>query len=457
MDETLNLDGDMIWHSGMTRKEEEIYFSEFFKRVGERERQENIRIGIAENSTGRVLKNAFLGLVTGKTPEREKPKAEVWLPEYDDVMLSFWTPKEMKAFREQGFSKAQLVKHTKNYIAENAWKMEHWKTQTKEEYMKEFNRNPTLYSMEIVHFKDSKRGIPLTEWGYPDVQEKKINRDKLIEENKMMTAPSVSNELEQAVKNSFKRQEKATAREYTVETMLLDSVIGKQALNVLGQSNYSVDFAPWVVGESKLDPIARKLTLNSNHSDEANALAVVGAACQMKQQKTGATPSPRMNMDTYIAATVVSKADVLASQLVFAEEMQQKNPKVLETFKADGNKDLCTKFEDSFLALNNLNSARSAAIDGYLDKTMPMSEAKRLKALQAWYGASCPKTEALTSKELLGKVCKGFDGKPYYNGEKATDAKFDVRGESKNAPIQESAKDKSYNSFLSILKNAKSR
>ncbi|MBR4126896.1 MAG: hypothetical protein IKR09_04930 [Alphaproteobacteria bacterium] len=452
MDETLNLDGDMIWHSGMTRKEEEIYFSEFFKRVGERERVENIRIGIAENSTGRVLKNAFIGLVTGKTPEREKPRAEPWLPEYDDVMLSFWTPKETKAFREKGFTKSQLVKHTKNYIADNAWKMEHWKTQTKEEYMKEFNRNPTLYSMEIVHFKDSKRGIPLTEWGYPDLKNTKINREELLG-----ITPSrlkADNELEQAVRNGFKKEAATSAQKHTVDGMLLDSVIGKQALNVLGQNGYSVDFAPLRACDSAVNPTEKKLTLNSILSDEANALSVISVACRMKQQKNNATPAPQMDMDTYLASTVVCKADVLASQLVFAEEMRQKNPKILSAFKMQGNADLCDKFEASFAESDSLNSARSAAIDGYLEKSMPMKEANRLKLLQDWKAANCNRTESLSSKEMLEKTCKGFDGASYYNGSKAAKDKFNVRSDNKVTDISPVG---SYNAFIATLKASKGR
>ena len=234
--------------------------------------------------------------------------------------------------------------------------------------------------------------------------------------------------------------------------MLLDSVIGKQALNILGQNDYAVDFAPMSSSDSVLVPHERRLTLNQNFSSEINALSVIKAACRIKQRQDGAEPTPQMDMDTYIASNVVCKADILTSQMIYAEEMRNKNPKILDAFKADGNKDLCDKFEASFAETNNLNTARSVAVDGYLDKTMPLTEAKRMNILQNWTGLTGPVVKSFSSKELLGNTCVGFDGKGYYNGKKATNEKFNVRG----TPNNTSMSDGSYRSFLSILK-AKSR
>ena len=430
----------------MTRREEELYFADFFKNAEERAKQENIRIGIAENSTGRILKNAFIGLVTGKTPKREKPRAEPWLPEYDNLILSFWTPKEIKKFVSNGFTKEQLVQHTKNYLLDNAWEMDHWKDKPKKEYQEEVRRNPAYYFLEIVHFKDSKRGIPLEEWGYPDLKNQKIDREELLG---IKAAHRPADALEQAVQNEFKKEKSAPVQGYTVDGMLLDSVSGKQALNVLGQNDYAVDFASLTFNDSALLPQERKLLLNQNFSIESNALSVIKASCRIKQHQNGAEPTPQMDMETYIAADIVCKADILASQLVYAEEMRQKNPKLLAEFKAEGHTDLCDKFEESFAKTNDLNSARSAVVDSYLEKEMPLKEAKRLDYIRNRKTPIGLRKESHTSKELLGKICMGFDGKPYYSGSKATNNKFDIGGPQKNDSVMNST---SYNAFLSVLK-----
>lgn len=180
---------NIIWRQGMTRAEEEIYFSDFFKLAEMREQVEKKKINHEQNSTANYLKNLVVEAVTGKEPARPKPKGEPWLPEYDDVVTSFWTPKELKNLKSKGLNDEQVANYTKRYIRDNAWDMEHWKTTNKEEYMKEFDRNPTLYTMEIVHFKDSKRGIPLSEWGYPDVKSEYKAAEKSLAENKTPSQP----------------------------------------------------------------------------------------------------------------------------------------------------------------------------------------------------------------------------------------------------------------------------
>lgn len=177
---------NIVWRPGMKKSEEDLYFADFFSLAERREQVEKKKIDREQSSTANQLKNLLVEAVTGKEPKRPQPKGEPWLPEYDDVVVSFWTPKELKDLKAKGLNDEQLAGYTKRYIRDNAWNMEKWKTGSKEEYMKQFDRNPTLYTMEIVHLKDSKRGIPLSEWGYPDVKsefkaaEKSLAKEKPV-------------------------------------------------------------------------------------------------------------------------------------------------------------------------------------------------------------------------------------------------------------------------------------
>jgi len=437
------------WHHGMTRRDEDLYFSRFFRDAEEHKRKEDIKIGIAENDTLRQVFGAVTKLVTGKD-NKIKTEPMPWLPEYDNLILSFWTPKELKAFASSGFTKEQLVRHTKNYLVENAWEMDHWKSKTKEEYQEEIRHDPAYHLVEIVYFKDSKRGIPLEEWGYTDLIEakkQKINREELLG----IKAARPTDATEQAVLNEFKQEKTAPVQGYTVDGMLLDSVSGRRALNVLGRNDYAVDFAPMTFVDSMLFPKERKLTLNQNFSGEVNALSVIKASCRIKHRRDGAEPTPQMNMDTYIAANAVCQADILASQLVYAEEMRNKNPEILRAFKAEGNKDLCEKFEETLTKTKNLDTARSAVVDSYLEKTLPMTESKRLEIIQNWKKTMGAHTESRSSKELFGKTCKDFDGKSYYNGGKATDEPLKVRATNGKDALLKT--DGSYKAFMAVLKS----
>ena len=430
------------WHPGMSRYHEELWFSEFFKNAEERKRKERI----ARNAEDGTLKVAFgkVSLLVTGIDRKNKSSPEPWLPEYDNLILSFWTPKELKDFVAEGFNKEQLVRHTKKYLIENAWKMDHWKRLSKEEYTEEVRRDPAYHLLEIVHFKDSKRGIPLTEWGYSDLNDKKINREELLG----IKAPRPSDEMEQSVKREFEKKNGIPVQGYTVDVMLYDSVMGKQSLNILGWSDYAVDFAPLGLDDSALVPAERRLTLNQNFSNESNALSVVKVACRLKHKKHGAEPTSQMDLDTYMAAHVACNADILSSQLVYAQEMRHKNPKILETFRENGNEKMCDKFEESFAKSKDLNKARSEAIDHYLEKTLPLTEARRANMVRNWSYGVGSRDKSLTAKEVLGNACKGFDGKTYYNGKNATNDKLDVR---KRLTLPES-QNRDYTAFLSVLK-----
>ena len=430
------------WHPGMTREQEELYFSEFFKNAEEHHKKERIKNNGFEENTLKVAFGAVSLLVTG-IDRKKKTTPVPWLPEYDNLILSFWTPKELKNFVAEGFNKEQLVQHTKKYLIENAWSMDHWKNKSKEEYTDEIRKDPAYHLLEIVHFKDSKRGIPLEEWGYSDLKSNKIDREELMG----IKAARPSDEMEQSVKREFEKKDGVPVQGYTVDVMLYNSVMGKQCLNILGWSDYAVDFAPLGLNDSALVPAERKLTLNQNFSEEANALSVIKGACRLKHKKHGAEPTSQMDLDSYMAAHVACNADILSSQLVYAQEMRHKNPKILETFKENGNEGLCDKFEESFAKSKDLNKARSAAIDHYLEKMLPLSNARRANMVRNWSHGPGSHDKPLTSKEVLGNACKGFDGQTYYNGKNATNEKLKVRN-----TLSPQSQNRDYSAFLSVLK-----
>ena len=98
-------------------------------------------------------------------------------------------------------------------------------------------------------------------------------------------------------------------------------------------------------------------------------------------------------------------ADALTAQVCFAVEMKQKNPKILEIFKANGNTPVCEAYEQAMAETNNLNAARSAAVDCYLDAAMPDNK---------------------PSVEKIAAICKTSNGKSYYAEPVASPVKTDT-------------------------------
>lgn len=177
-----------------------------------------------------------------------------------------------------------------------------------------------------------------------------------------------------------------------VQSVLQGSRIGEQSADELMKNGYSVRFDALGQIASSVDPENKTVILNSAASKESTALSLVHAASILRQENSGSILVAE-NDSSKKEVHALRKADALTAQLVFAEEMRQKNPQILETFLKNGNDPMYFAFKQTMTKTNDQNAARSAAVDCYLDAVVPDNK----------LGAS-----------TISLICKGFDGKGYY-------------------------------------------
>lgn len=173
--------------------------------------------------------------------------------------------------------------------------------------------------------------------------------------------------------------EEAKKPENVVRKMLGSCNTGIESLNVLKRTGYSIEFDALGDIASSIYPEDKKIVLNSANSPESGALSVVHATRILNQEREGADKTPE--------TMAVRKADALLAQMLFADEMRQKNPKILETFIARGNGPMYDTYK------NAQRAAYSSCVDLYLDNVMPDNK---------------------PSPEKIAHVCKTADGQSYY-------------------------------------------
>ena len=164
-----------------------------------------------------------------------------------------------------------------------------------------------------------------------------------------------------------------------IRRMLVSSNIGIESLKALEKMRYSVEFDALGDIASSICPEDKKIVLNSAYSPESGALSVVHASRILKQEREGADKTPE--------TMAVRKADALLAQMLFADEMYQKNPKILETFIARGNGPMYDAYK------NAQRAAYSSCVNLYLDNVMP---------------------DKKPAPEKIASVCKDADGQSYY-------------------------------------------
>ena len=178
----------------------------------------------------------------------------------------------------------------------------------------------------------------------------------------------------------------------SIQDVLKECPTGRQVLVALSKNGFSIKSEALGTIASSVNPEKKTITLNTASTKEAGALSLVHAASVLRQRNSGLVLVAE-NESSEKEVHALRKADALSAQLVFAEEMQQKNPKILETFIKNGNQPMYDAFKLTMAEKNNVNAARSAAVDCYLNAALPD---KKL-----W-----PST--------ISKICKGFDNQSYY-------------------------------------------
>ena len=224
-----------------------------------------------------------------------------------------------------------------------------------------------------------------------------------------------------------------------LKAMLSESDIGKQSVDFLNKSGYLIDFDEKADAASRIDPESKRIFLAPYLSKETNALSLVHAACTIFQTENNAHPTVDMTVSSYLGTAQVCKADAMVTQMLYAVEMRDKDPKIYKEFKANGNQEMCALYEQS----GKETFDRQAMIDHYLSDMKSPANIKHSQ--QACRELNCkmaalkksPIGEKLftrdkTAKEIMNAACKDYDGKTYYKGKRAVDEPARVTIPSKN-------------------------
>ena len=235
----------------------------------------------------------------------------------------------------------------------------------KEAFRNKFEKDPVYHTMDIVRHKEICRpeyaGKPEA-WEYPDVLA----------------------EIKEA-----KREEQLGPVRY----MMKDCPVGRRSWELLRLNQYAIDFGAAENAVCDVDTEKKTITLNPAASKEACALSLVRSARLVQTDVYSADSSPEI--------AKIREADALSAQLVFAEKMRRKNPKILATFKAGGNEDLCALFERTMDETNDESAARSACVDSSLKKMLPERE---------------------PAQNVVAQLCRNALGTSYYVPSKKDDS-----------------------------------
>ena len=220
-----------------------------------------------------------------------------------------------------------------------------------------------------------------------------------------------------------------------LKAMLSESNIGKQSVDFLNKSGYLIDFEKQECSDfeksscaSRVDPESKRIFLAPYLSKETNALSLIHAARTIFQMENNAHPSVDMTVSSYLAAAKACKADAMVTQMLYAVEMRDKDPKIYKEFRANGNQEMCALYEQS----GKKTLDRPAMIDHYLTDMKSSANIKhsqqaccelncRMAALQKSTDGAKFFTQDKTAKEIMNAACKDYDNKTYYEGKHAVD------------------------------------
>ena len=143
--------GTSGWHSGISYTEEQKVFKDFLKKIEDFQEKEDKKIFKRKDTIA-------------------------WTPEFDDMMLTFLTPKEIKQYESNGKTKKEILKIAEKEIRELGYYTDKWGKKNpglhfeaeKRDYEKMFEENKVHEVVNVLRQKTTLRMIPADEYGYPD-------------------------------------------------------------------------------------------------------------------------------------------------------------------------------------------------------------------------------------------------------------------------------------------------
>ena len=189
----------------------------------------------------------------------------------------------------------------------------------------------------------------------------------------------------------------AEEKQKQVELVMYSSKSGKKMMNFLKKEGYKIQ--PRDYSKTEIDRQKKIINLTVGSSKEEGALALVGAACVLKQEKY--TPELLEYTPLQMERDAVRETDIEANKCLFVHETAEKFPEVKNAYH--GTYDHYEVFENAFEKTGNTNAARSAVIE----YAAPVVH----RAIG---------TEGTKAIEKCLPVCKDWDGNSYYADSKKT-------------------------------------
>lgn len=233
---------------------------------------------------------------------------------------------------------------------------------------------------------------------------------------------SVDRPLARAFKKKTSSADQSPERLERLKAMLAESKTGKQTLDFLEQKGSKIVFEkmPYY---GYFSPDDNLVALNPDMSDEDLAVTFVHEVRHAWQDSLMETTSPEMTPKAFLVSGYAIEADACASEVMYAHEMREKNPRIWEAHQASPYAPMSTVFERTLKETGDLDKARAASLLKWYDlKVKPSygntyvdymatvaNELRKQKELEPQYFA-----ENRSTKKIVSTLFKDYDGKPFF-------------------------------------------
>lgn len=218
-----------------------------------------------------------------------------------------------------------------------------------------------------------------------------------------------------------------------LKDMLRASKTGRQTLEFLEQKGAKLIFESMDY-YGYFEPKENKVALNPAFSDEDCAVTFVHEVrhawqdTQMIDNGLESTTNPTMTPKSFLVSGFFIEADACASEVTYAHEMREKNPKIWEAHQKSPYAPMSTEFEKTFKETGDVAQAREAALLKWFDLRVKKSyedtyveymsevanELRKEKEMEPQYFA-----EDRSTKTMIDLMGKDYDGNKFFTKTKA--------------------------------------
>lgn len=209
-----------------------------------------------------------------------------------------------------------------------------------------------------------------------------------------------------------------------LKAMLAESKTGRQTLEFLEKKGSKMVFEPMDY-YGYFSPDENLVALNPAMSDEDLAVTFVHEVRHAWQDSKMATTSPDMTPKSFLVSGFLIEADACASEVLYAHEMREKNPKIWEAHQKSCYAPMSTAFDKEFTKSGDVMKAREAALKTWYDLPVRKSYAEtyvdylsEVSREVTWKTSEKAFFEKRETKKMVDTLCKDYDGNQFF-----TDAK----------------------------------